>query len=145
MRKDGSPPTPPELADAIVTAVAGQVTLDLGPICAELEARLAEPSEEYVWPRAERLASDAIDALWSGELLEQCARGLAEAHDGFLRAAATCLEATAELERAGRESWIARAMIHRLASDASWAALAETDHLDELLDDGEGCPSAGDE
>jgi hypothetical protein len=140
MRKDGSPPAPPELADAIASAVARHVTIDLGPICAELEARLAQPSEEYVWPRAERLASDAIDALWSGELVEQCARGLAEAHDEFLRAAAACLEAAAELEREGREAWIARAMIHLLAFDASWAALCET----ELLDDEEGCPSAAD-
>jgi hypothetical protein len=138
MRKDGSPPTPPELADAIVSAVASHVTVDLGPICAELVGRLAEPAEEYVWPRAERLASDAIDALWSGELVEQCAGGLAEAHDGFLRAAAACLEATAELERAGREAWIARAMIHRLAFAANWAALTGT----ELLDGEEGCPSA---
>jgi hypothetical protein len=141
MRNDGSLPTPPELADAIVAAVARYVTIDLGPICAELEARLAEPSEEYAWPRAERLASDAIDARWSGELVEQCAAGLAEAHEGFLRAAATCLEATAELEQAGREARIARAMIHRLAFDVSWAMLTET----ELLDGGEGCASAGDE
>jgi hypothetical protein len=141
MRRDGSPPTPPELAEAIASEVARHVTVDLAPICAELEARLAEPSDEYVWPRAERLASDAIDALWSGELVEQCARGLAEAHDGFLCAAATCLEATAELERAGREAWIARAMIHRLAFDAGCAAVTET----ERLDGEEGCSSAGDE
>jgi hypothetical protein len=52
------------------------------------------------------------------------------------------VEATAEPARAGRrEAWVARATIHRLASDVSWAALTDT----ELLDGEKGCPSAGDE
>jgi hypothetical protein len=126
------PPKPVELAEGIICSVNRHVEFDLTPIRAELAERLREPSEEYIWPRAERIASDAIEAVWSEELVEQCARALAEAHEEFLVAAARCLEAADELEHKGRESWIAGAVLHRVAFDAAWDVLAE-DGI--LLDD----------
>ncbi len=116
---------PPELAGEIIPAVTNKAELDLEPIRAELLTRLEEPSEEYIWPRAERIAEDAIDSIWPAELHEQCAQGLQRAHEQFLRAAAQCLDAADDLEANGRESWIARAVRHHFAFEAVWDTLDE--------------------
>jgi hypothetical protein len=121
----GDEPMPSELAASIISAVGQHVEFELEPIRAELLQRLEEPSDEYIWPRAERIAAHAIGAAWSVELVEQCERGLAEAHELFLRAAGHCLEAADELGSSGAESWIARAIRHRLAFDVVWATLDE--------------------
>jgi len=118
-------PTPPELAEDIVRAVGRHVRFDLRPVRAAVVARLAEPDHEDIWPRAERLAGEAIDEEWAAELLEECERALAEAHEGFLVRAARCLEAAEKLESDGLESWIAGTIRHRLAFDASWETLTE--------------------
>jgi hypothetical protein len=116
---------PSDLTESIISAVWQHVEFELEPIRAELLERLEEPSEEEVWARAERIAEDAIDTGWSAELIEQCERGLMQAHELFLRAAEQCLEATDDLGANGRESWVARAIRHQLAFDAVWDTLDE--------------------
>jgi hypothetical protein len=128
-----SAPEPVELAEDLVCAVGRHLRFDLAPLRAELAERLREPSEEYVWPRAERIVSDLIDSVWSQELVDQCERAVADAHEGFLVAAARCLGLADELATEGREAWIAGAMRHRLAFDATWDVLAEEGRLDESL------------
>jgi len=65
-----------------------------------------------------------------------------EAHlERALVQAQRCLEAAGELEERGADSWIAGAVLHRLAFDVSWAVLAEQD--DELRE--EGCSSTVEE
>ena len=119
------PPTPPELAMDIISAVSSHVEFDLEPLGADLLERLEEPSEEYIWPRAERIVEDAIDSSWAPELVAQCAQTLDQAHDYFLVAAAHCREASEDLEANGRESWIAGAIRHHLAYETAWNTLDE--------------------
>jgi hypothetical protein len=119
------PPEPSELTAHIVSAVNRHVDFDLAPIKAELLERLEEPSDEYVWVRAETIAEDVIDSTWPEELIAQCEKGLAEARADFLIAATRCEEAVDDLRANGRESWIARAVRHRLAFDTAWNTLDE--------------------
>jgi hypothetical protein len=127
-----SPPDPSDRAAAIVGAVAAHVELDLAPIRDAVRHGLAGPSEEFVCERAERIAAGAIETLSADELLEQCERGLGEAHESFLITAERCREAAEDLARNGSEAWIARAIRHRLAFDAAWDAMTETGHVVEM-------------
>jgi hypothetical protein len=133
-------PTPPELAEDIVAMAGRYLGFDLGPVRLALGERLAEPDEEYVWPRAERIAGELIDAHWPSELLDECERALAEAHEAFLVRAGRCRDEAEALERDGRESWIAQALRHRLAFDAAWDVITENDEVVE-----EGCLPSGHE
>lgn len=135
------PPKPVELAERIVSDVVGGVRPDLAPVRAHLAECLLEPDEEYVWPRAERIAAEALAVRWEAELADLCARGLADAHELALVQAQRCLDAAHDLEERGVESWIAGAVLHRLAFDVSWDVLAEGS-----LDASEGgCPLPGSE
>jgi hypothetical protein len=119
------PPKPPELAMNIISAVSSHVEFDLVPLRANLLERLEEPSEEYIWPRAERIVEDGIDSSWAPELLAQCEQALEKAHDEFLVSAAHCREASDDLQLNGRESWIAGAIRHHLAFETAWETLDE--------------------
>lgn len=96
---------------------------DLEPLRAALLERVEEPSAEYIWPRAERIVEDTIDTAWAAELLEQCERALEEARADFLATACRCDEAADDLRLNGRESWIAKAIRHRLAFETAWDTL----------------------
>ena len=135
-----TPTPPPELADDIATMAAQYLRLDLEPVRVALAERLAEPDDEYVWPRAERIAGELIDAHWPSELLDECERALAEAHEAFLVRAGRCRDEAEALERHGRESWIVQALRHRLAFDAAWGVITEDDGVVE-----EGCLPSGHE
>ena len=111
------------LAQGIIAAVNQTVEIDLELVKNELLAKLEEPSDEYIWPRAQGIAADAIDATWPAELVEQCERGLEHAHELFLRGAAACREAEDDLASRRLESWIAGAIRHRLAFDVCWDTL----------------------
>jgi len=124
-------PTPPELAEEIVAMARRYLRFDLGPVRVALAERLAEPDDEYVWPRAERIAGDLIDTHWPGELLDECERALAEAHEAFLVRAGRCREQAEALERDGCESWIAQALRHRLAFETAWNVITEADEVVE--------------
>jgi hypothetical protein len=126
------PPQPPERASAIVGAVVRHVGLDLAPIRAAVVAGLAEPSAEFIGARAEAIAEAAVVEKWAEELVDHCRSGLAQAHESFLLTASRCLEAAEDLEHHGAESWIARAVRHRLAFDAAWDALAQSEHVTEI-------------
>lgn len=141
-------PVPALLRETVISAVRDRAGFDLAPIRAGLLARLMRPvgkagpveeagqladvgpSEAYVWPREERIAEDVIDAAWSDELIEACRRGLAETHEFFLRSAACCLEADADLTAKGCESWIAGAIRHQLAFDAVWDTLDDRHRIE---------------
>ncbi|HZO95876.1 MAG TPA: hypothetical protein VFB42_00740 [Gaiellaceae bacterium] len=132
MATDTPPPAPgpsPELADDVISAVARHVEVDLAPVEAELLERLEEPApdppREAVLERAERLACEAIDTTRSDELVAECARGLAGAREHFLAAARCCDEAAEELRARRGDSWIARAIRHRLAFEAVWDTVDE--------------------
>jgi hypothetical protein len=132
------PPRPVELAERIVNDVAGGVRPDLTRLAAQVAERLLEPDVELVWERAERIATDALTELWDDQLAEPCARSVADAHQLALVQAQRCLEAARDLEENGVGSWIAGAVLHRLAFDVAWDAVTEDGH--ELAE--EGCPSA---
>jgi hypothetical protein len=135
------PPKPVELAERIVSDVARGVAPDLAPVRAHLGERLLEAEDEDVWPRAERIATEALAGRWDAELADLCARGLADAHELALVQAQRCLDAALDLEQRGVESWIAGAVLHRLAFDVSWDVLGEG-----CLDPSEeGCPLPGSE
>lgn len=114
----------------IASGIRRRVDFDLDPIRAELRERLAEPSDEVIWERAERIATESVGDYWSGELEEQCARALGDVHEEFLVNAVRCLEAGEMLEAEGRESWVAGAVIHQLAFDAVWDVLTEDERAD---------------
>jgi hypothetical protein len=140
------PPSPPEPAEDIIGVVARHVRFELRPLKVVLAERLAEPDDVYIWPRAELIAGDVIDAEWPQELVGECERALAEAHEDFLVRAARCLEAAHDLEVDGRESRIGQAIRHRLAFDASCDVIAaRCPCADEwcALDDGAGEVKAG--
>jgi hypothetical protein len=125
------PPKPPELALQIGCDVARRVEFDLEPIRIQLRARMREPSCEYIWEQAERIATEAISALWSRELEDECARALADVHDEYLLDAARCLEAATAFELEGRRSWLARGVVHQFAFNAAFDVLAEDDESGE--------------
>jgi len=118
----------------IASGVRRRIEFDLDPIRAELRRRLAEPSDEYIWVRADRIAADAIRQCWSGELEEQCARALGDVHDEFLVSAARCLEAGEVLEAEGHRAWLAKGVIHQLAFDAVWDVIGDGDLADEAFE-----------
>src|SRR5436190_6119910 len=132
MSIDGRPADPARAAE-LISAVARHVEFDLQPLRAELLERLGAPSNECIWERAERIVEHAIDVSWWPEVVAQCERGLHAAREDFLVAAAQCNDAAAELQRKGRESWIAAAIRHRLAFDAAWRTLDER-HAVEWLE-----------
>jgi hypothetical protein len=109
----------------IVSVVRRGVELDLETVKADLLEKLEEPSDEYIWIRAERIAGDSIDTLWGPTLLEQCASGLAGARDVFLAMADRCSMAAEELQQQGLESWVVRAVRHELGVSACFDTLDE--------------------
>jgi hypothetical protein len=127
------PPKPLEVAERVITDVTSGVRFDLGAVCSELREHLREDDdEEYVWPRAERIAAASLRTYWPDELEEQCRRALADAHELALMQADGCLAAAHDLEDRGLESWIAGAVLHHLACDAAWEVVPESlDDLDE--------------
>jgi len=120
-------PSPPELAAQIVAAVSEHVEFELAPLKAHLRERLAEPSEEYIWERAERVVRDEIDASWRLEVRAQCGRALAKAVDDGLQVAEHCRDALEDLRQNGGESWIYGAIRHHLAFETAWEVLNEQD------------------
>ena len=119
------PPEPAEMAMNIISCVTSHVEFDLRPLQADLLEKLEEPSEEYIWPRAERIVEDAIDSSWAPELVAQCEQALDKAHDALLVMAARCREAGEDLQANGRDSWIAGAVRHDLAVRTAWDTVDE--------------------
>jgi hypothetical protein len=132
-------PKPAELAARIVSDVVDGVRPDLAPVRAHLAERLLELDGQDVWAQAEGIATEALAGLWEAELGPLCARGLGDAHELALVQAQRCLDASRDLEEHGVESWIAGAVLHRLAFDVSWDVLAEG----RLDPSEEGCPLPG--
>ena len=120
-------PSPPELAAQIVAAVSEHVEFELAPLKAQLREQLEEPSEEYIWERAERVVRDEIDASWRLEVRAQCGRALAKAVDDVPQVAEQCRDALEDLRQNGRESWIYGAIRHHLAFETAWEVLNEQD------------------
>src|SRR3954468_19328925 len=127
-----TPREPSERAAAIVSAVAVHVDVDLAPIRAAVAERLAEPSAAFVCERAGTIADAAIAERCAEELVVECRRGLAEAHESFLLTASRCLEAADDLERGAGDSWTVLAARHRLAGDAAWDAMATSEHVESI-------------
>ncbi len=115
-----APPKPPELAAKIIHAVWQHVEFDNAPIRRELRRRLKEPSDEYIWPRAEDIAADEISTVWAHELVEQCERSLEAAGDDLAALGADVEAIEDDLTEYGRESWIAKAIRHQIAFEAAW-------------------------
>jgi hypothetical protein len=120
-------PSPPELAAQIVAAVSEHVEFELAPLEAHLREQLEEPSEEYIWERAERIVRDEIDASWMPEVVAQCERALAEALQDLALVPEQRRGALEDLRRNGRESWIYGAIRHHLAFETTWEVLTERD------------------
>jgi len=114
------PPEPCELAANIIQAVWQHVEFDNAPIRREVRRRLKEPSEEFIWPRAEDIAIDEISSAWPVELVEQCERSLEAAGDELAALGADVMAIGDDLTEYGRESWIAKAIRHQIAFDAAW-------------------------
>jgi hypothetical protein len=130
---------PPKPVERIASVVVSGVRPEPAPVRTHLPERLLVPDEEYVRPRAERIATEALTGRWQAEPAELCPRGLADARE--LAQAQRCLDAARDLDERGEESWIAGAVLHRLAFDVSWDVLAEG-----CLDASEGgCPSPASE
>jgi hypothetical protein len=121
------PPQPAEVAMRIVADVAGGVRPDLGCVRARVAENLLAPDDGYEWPRAERIAVEALSKLWEAELAIPCARALGDAHELALVQAQRCLDAARDLDERGADSWIAGAVLHQLAFDVAWDLLAEED------------------
>jgi hypothetical protein len=136
-----SPPTRENVAGRIVSDVCGRIEFDREPVRERLRDGLREPDDEYIWPRAERIAGDALREFWVDRLEEQCRVGLEHARETALAQAMGCLDARDELGARGRDSWIAQAVIHTFAFDVA-AEVFETNPEFGVesfpLDDGQG-------
>lgn len=84
------------------------------------EGGLRVPDDEYIWPRAERIAGKALHDIFGERIEEQCRLGLQHAHEIALAQATSCIEAKADLEAHGVDSWIAGAVLHALAFETAW-------------------------
>jgi len=124
-RANVNPPAPPELAAQIITAVYGHVEFELASLRAHLLERLDEPSDEYIWERAERIVADEIDATSAAELVAQCGRALSRAVDDLVQFGEGCRDALDDLQQNRAESWIFGAIRHQLAFDTAWDTLDE--------------------
>lgn len=119
------PPMPPEPAGQIIAAVWFCVDFDRAPLRAHLLEQLKEPSGEYIWPRAERIVAEEIDAAWAPELIAQCERALPEATGDLPQAVEECREALDDLRQNGAGAWIFRAIRYQLAFDTAADTLDE--------------------
>jgi hypothetical protein len=125
------PPTPPDLALDISSAVAIRVQVDIPGIRARLADELRTSDGNNSLIEAERLARAAIDPHWDA-LAPSCELALADVHERYLAAAAQVLEAGEDLRTRGPTSWIAGAVLHRVAFDLAWQALDDCGLLIDL-------------
>ena len=114
------PPSPLEVAERIIGDVNGAVKLDHTLAYEPLREGLRVPDDEYIWPRAERIAGKALHDIFGERIEEQCRLGLQHAHEIALAQATSCIEAKADLEAHGVDSWIAGAVLHALAFETAW-------------------------
>jgi len=119
------PPKPPKLAGQIIAAVWFRVEFDRAPLRAHLFEQLKEPSGEYIWPRAERIVADEIDAVCAPELVAQCERALPEATGDLPEAVEDCRAALDDLRQNGAGAWIFRAIRYQVAFDTAADTLNE--------------------
>lgn len=114
------PPVPVKVAERIISDVNDAVKLDHTLAHEPLRQGLRVPDDEYIWPRAERIAGKALRDILGEQIEEQCRLGLEHAHETALAQAASCVDARADLDAHGADSWIAGAVLHVLAFETAW-------------------------
>jgi hypothetical protein len=137
------PPTPPEFAFQLIADTANSVRFPVERLAAQIADELRDGDHSHPLMHGEELAGRAVDELWHEEGLGSAyERALAEVHEEYVARAARVLDVADDLVTAGRESWIARALRHQFAFDASWEA---QDRLGLLtrFDDGALCATCG--
>ena len=128
------PPTPPELAARIISDTVAELRIAVEPLAARVADRL-DADHRQAMTRGEEIAAEEVDELWDeAQLAHAYARALAKVGETYLRHVALIDEVAGDLEREGRDSWIAQALRHRFACDATWEALDRLGRLTEFDD-----------
>jgi hypothetical protein len=137
------PPVPADLASRIIGDVGSRIRSNLDDLRPGLADGLRASDHWHSSMEAERLARLAVEPRWS-TLRSSCELALTEVHEWYLLAAAGVREAEDDLGHRGAESWIAGAVLHRLAENLAWQVLGDCGLLFEL-DDGDAGEDEGEE
>jgi hypothetical protein len=130
------PPTPPDFAHRLIADTASRVRFPVERLAVQIAEELRDSDHWHPLIHGEELAGRAVDELWHEEGLGSAyERALAEVHEEYVTRAARVLEVADDLLKAGRESWIARALRHQFAFDTSWEAQDRLGFLTRFDDD----------
>ena len=117
------PPTPPEFAYQLIADTANRVRFPVEQLAAHIADELRDSDHWHPHIHGEELAKREIDELWDMEDLGKAyARALTEVHEEYLARTERVLDVAEDLVTAGPDSWIAKALRHQFAFDASWEA-----------------------
>lgn len=130
------PLTPPEFAYQVIADTANRVRFPVEQLAAKVADVLRNGDDPGSLIDGEELAEREVDELWYEEDLGAAyGRALAEVHQEYIARAARVLDIADDLVTEGRESWIAKALRHQFAFDASWEAQDRLGLLTRFDDD----------
>jgi hypothetical protein len=130
------PPSPWELRDRIIGDTAIHVRVPREELAARvaIEIRNSDVTDPMI--DGENIAGDVVDAHWSaGELEDAVTCALEKVRLEYMEHASVVSAVIDDLARAGRSSWIAGALRHRIAFDVTWEALDRLGELERFPDE----------